>query len=111
MLYPLSYEGGDLSENVSEIGAQVSGSSQTGSQQCCGGLADVRLCHRRQCSAWHFAGWRVGQVGGVRQACVASLPRSGVPGGRELSVGLWGQAARPTGLRAMIRVVELLTQA
>lgn len=47
---------GDLSENVSEIGARVSGSSRTGSQQRCGGLSDARLCHRRQCSGWPGSG-------------------------------------------------------
>lgn len=63
MLYPLSYGGRDLSENVSEIGAQVGGPMQTRSQQSCGGMADAQLCHRPQCSGWCTGGRRVGQVG------------------------------------------------
>lgn len=82
MLYPLSYEGRDLSENVSEIRAQVDGPGQMGSQQCCGGLADVRLCHRRQCSAWQFVGWSVSHV----DRWVAGLC------GRPASVGPLGRA-------------------
>ncbi|GLP71494.1 hypothetical protein TUSST3_81140 [Streptomyces sp. TUS-ST3] len=62
MLYPLSYEGGELSENVSEMSALMA-RAQTCSRQWCGGMTGVQLCHRPQCSGWRGGGRRVGHLG------------------------------------------------
>ncbi len=117
VLYPLSYEGGDLSESVSEIGARVGRPQADRMPTVLRWQAGPQLSHRPQCSGWRTVGWRLVMLAvGCAVGWGLALGGRGrfAGGARWSSAGVvCGQALRSAGPRprARARVVELVGQA